>query len=157
MRAPVGGWPWWASATWCLLFEYRALRAGKVGIVTSIASIEGAIAAVIAVILGERIARGTGAMLAAITVGVFLAGFGPNPADEEGDRPTGRTVGLALGAAAAFGFGLYAAGRVSQSLPVVWVLLPARLVGVVAVAIPLALSSRMRITRRRFPSSSWAA
>ena len=38
----------------------------------------------------------------------------------------------------AFGVSLYAAGRVGLDLPVAWALLPPRLVGVVAIAIPLA-------------------
>src|SRR5438093_3033825 len=49
-----------------LLLEYRAFRLGKVGVVSSIASTEGAIAALIAVAVGESISPGAGVTLAAI-------------------------------------------------------------------------------------------
>ena len=62
-----------------------------------------------------------------------------------------RAAVLAVGAAVAFGVSLYAAGRVSLDLPVAWVLLPPRLVGVVAIAIPLALASRLRFSREVAP------
>src|SRR6266540_3902274 len=57
-----------------LLLAYRAVRLGKVGVVSSIASTEGAIAALIAVAAGERISPGAGVMLAVIAaVAVPLA------------------------------------------------------------------------------------
>ena len=45
---------------------------------------------------------------------------------------------LAIGAAVAIGWSLYAIGRVSVSLPVVWALLPSRVIGVLVVTLPLA-------------------
>ena len=56
-----------------LLLAYAALRIGKVGLVAPILSTEGALAAVIAVLAGEEIAPGSGAMLAVIACGVLLA------------------------------------------------------------------------------------
>jgi drug/metabolite transporter (DMT)-like permease len=56
-----------------------------------------------------------------------------------------------VGAAVSFGFSLYATARVSAELPVVWALLPARVVGVLLVALPLALTARLRLTRRALP------
>jgi drug/metabolite transporter (DMT)-like permease len=58
---------------------------------------------------------------------------------------------LALAAACSFGASLYATGRVSAQLPLAWALLPARLVGVAAVALPLALTGRLRIPSRAAP------
>lgn len=136
-----------------LLLVYTALRTGKVGIVGPIVSTEGAIAAVVAIVAGESIAAGTGATLALIVVGIVLAGV-DRRAEEEvagGSRPVGRAALLALAAAFAFGAGIYATGRVGEELPVAWAVLPARLVGVVAVAIPLVLASRLRLTRRAVP------
>jgi len=46
---------------------------------------------------------------------------------------------------------LFATGSLSADLPIAWVLLPARLVGVVAITIPLALTRSLRITRRTVP------
>ncbi len=151
-RASIG---WLAIAgvgnTIGLLLEYTAVRSGKVGIVAAIASTEGAVAAVIATIAGEVMTAATGAVLALITTGVVLAALGQH-GDVEGtdQRPT-RAVFLAIGAAAAFGVGLYAAGRVSNDVSLAWIVLPARLVGVLVVALPLAARRKIRIQRSAAP------
>ncbi len=128
-----------------LLFAYSALRIGKVGLVAPITSTEGAVAAVITVIAGERLTPGTGATLVAIVIGVVLATV--SPADIDTRRTDVRAILLAAAAAISFGFGLYATGRVGQDLGVAWAVLPPRVVGVVAIAIPLALSGRWRVQR----------
>src|SRR5207247_2527309 len=51
-----------------LLLEYRAFRLGKVGVVSSIASTEGAIAALIAVAVGESISPGAAAVAIPLAV-----------------------------------------------------------------------------------------
>jgi drug/metabolite transporter (DMT)-like permease len=131
-----------------LLLAYAALRAGKVGIVAPVVSTQGAVAAVVAVVAGERLAPGSGVLLAAVAVGVFLAGRGSDaPAEPHEVRPTV----LAVAAAVAIGFSLYAIGCVSVSLPVAWALIPSRIVGVVAVTLPLLLRSELRITRAALP------
>jgi drug/metabolite transporter (DMT)-like permease len=58
---------------------------------------------------------------------------------------------LAIGAAFSFGVGLYAAGHVSGDVATAWVVLPARVIGVVVLAIPLSITGRLRITRRSVP------
>jgi drug/metabolite transporter (DMT)-like permease len=132
-----------------LLFTYSALRIGKVGLVAPITSTEGAVAAVIAVVAGERLTPGAGVTLVAIVAGVVLATR--SPADVETRRADVRAVLLAAGAAICFGFGLYATGRVGQDLGVAWALLPPRVVGVAAIAIPLAVSRRWRMRRAALP------
>jgi uncharacterized membrane protein len=145
-----------------LFLEYRALRIGKVGIVAPIASTEGGIAAVLAVIAGERMAPGTGTLLCVIAVGVVLAGLVPEPDAGQAERRGGQATLYAVGAAVSFGASLYAAGRVSQELPLVWVVLPARVVGVVALTLPLALgrrcprSERMPCSRSGWRGFSWS-
>ena len=146
-----------------LLLEYAGLSIGKVGVVAPIASTEGAIAAIIAVAAGETLPTGAIAMLAVIAAGVVLAGLITDPSGDElvaGGSPRipwsgrgrrSRAAVLAVGAAVSFGVSLYAAGRVSLDLPIAWVLLPPRLVGVVAIAIPLALASRLRFSREVAP------
>jgi len=62
------------------------------------------------------------------------------------------SVVLALLAAVCFGSSLYAAGRVSQSLPLGWVLLPARLCGVLLVTAPYAAMGRLRLERAVVPA-----
>jgi drug/metabolite transporter (DMT)-like permease len=144
-----------------LLLEYAGLSIGKVGVVAPIASTEGAIAALIAVAAGESLTTGAISMLLVVAAGVVLAGLAdPHGQGLVGDSswvPTSgsgrrsRAAVLAVGAAAAFGVSLYAAGRVSVDLPAAWVLLPPRLVGVVAIAIPLALASRLHFSREVAP------
>jgi drug/metabolite transporter (DMT)-like permease len=131
-----------------LLLAYSALRIGKVGIVAPIVSTEGAIAAVISIIAGEQIAPGVGVTLGVIAAGILLA------AATRGAVVRGVDWAVALyavGAAVSFGFSLYATARVSAALPIVWALLPARVVGVLAVAVPLALTAKLRLTRAALP------
>jgi len=130
-----------------LLCSYAALRVGKVSIVGPISSTEGAIAALLAVAAGETIGAGVGATLGLVVVGVVLAGIAPGGGS--GD-PLRATV-LACGAAVCFGVSLYSTGRVSEVLPIVWAIIPARVVGVVVVALPLLVTQRIRITRAALP------
>lgn len=131
-----------------LLLAYRALRIGKVGIVAPLISTQGAIAAIIAVVAGEQLSAGAGATLAVIAIGVFLAGVARDPADAEHDP---RATYYALAAALSIGASVYAIGRVSLDLPVVWALIPSRVIGVVLVTLPLAVRSGLTMTRQALP------
>jgi drug/metabolite transporter (DMT)-like permease len=133
-----------------LLLTYRAYRIGKVGIIAPIASTEGAVAALIAVAAGERLGGAEGAMLGLITVGIVLAAFA-NAETEIARTHHWASVAYAAGAALTFGASLYATGRVGGQLPVAWVILPARLLGVVAIAAPLAARRRLVLTRQALP------
>jgi drug/metabolite transporter (DMT)-like permease len=134
-----------------LIFAYGAMRIGQVALVAPVVSTEGAIAAVIALLAGESIAPGVGVTLAVIAAGVCLSAV---PAD---DQPAlhrarhPRAVFLAVCAALTFGGSLYATGRAGVALPSAWVVLSARLIGTVALALPLALAGRLRLTRRAVP------
>jgi uncharacterized membrane protein len=130
-----------------LLLVYGALRIGKVSIVSPITSTEGAIAAVLAVATGEAIGVASGVMLIVIAAGVALASIAPG----DGSGNQRRATLLACGAALSFGAGLYATGRLSDAVPLAWAVIPARLFGVAAVALPLALTGRLRITRTALP------
>ena len=113
-----------------LALLYTALRRGRVGVVASIASTQGAIAALIAIATGERPGVITIVGFVPVMVGIVLVTFHTREvADDPGD-PLGTTVGLAATAATLFAVGLYAAGQASQAVPVGWVALPARVVGV---------------------------
>jgi drug/metabolite transporter (DMT)-like permease len=131
-----------------LLVAYAALRVGKVSIVSPISSAEGAIAAALAIAAGETVGRTVGLMLAVIAVGVVLASIAPGGGS--GDHPLRASL-LAGAAALCFGMSLYATGRVSESLPIVWALIPARLLGVVAVTLPLLATRRLQMTRTAVP------
>jgi drug/metabolite transporter (DMT)-like permease len=133
-----------------LLLSYSALRHGKVGLVAPITSTEGAIAAVIAVIQGESLGTASAVLLVLIVTGVVLAGLAPEELPIEGERKV-YAVLLASAAAVAFGISLYATGHLSSRLPLPWVLLPPRLIGVIAITVPLAATRRLRLTRRALP------
>src|SRR5581483_2037119 len=60
-----------------LALEYFALRVGQVGVVAPLISTEGAIAALIAVIVGEALAPGVGLALAVVATGVCVASVPP--------------------------------------------------------------------------------
>ena len=138
-----------------LLLAYAAYRVGAVGIVSTIASTEGAIAAVISVLAGQTLAPGSGPALAVVAFGVMLAASGGGRELEEG-VVVGRArslqaAGLAAGAACLFGLGLFTTGHVSETLPAAWIILPGRLVGIVAVGIPLVVLGRVRVPRAALP------
>jgi drug/metabolite transporter (DMT)-like permease len=164
-----------------LQLTYAALRIGKVSIVAPIVATEGAVAALIAVALGDAIGVVAAAMLAVIVSGVVLSTLEPGRADvpagdfdlvadaidgptrrdaldptvptATGERPidTRRAALFAIIAALVFGVGIVAAGKSAALVPVAWVALAARLVGLVVVVIPLVLQRRLYVTRAALP------
>jgi len=149
--AAVGG----AANVGGLLLIYRALRIGAVGIVSTIASTEGALAAVISVLAGQALAPGSGLALGVIAIGVVLAASGGGHEVEEGvviDRARSlRAAGFAACAATVFGVGLFTIGHASATLPAAWIVLVGRVVGVVGVAVPLLVTGRPRLPRTAWP------
>jgi drug/metabolite transporter (DMT)-like permease len=133
-----------------LYLAYTALRTGKVGLVAPIVSTEGAIAAVLAVATGEPLSALPIMLLALMASGVVLAAVAPEERASSGTHGPA-PVALAALAALSFGVGLFATGRLGASLPLGWVLLPPRVVGVAVVTIPLALTRRLRLTRTTVP------
>lgn len=131
-----------------LLLAYEGMRVGKVSIVAPISSTEGAIAAVLAVVAGEALGGTSAALLALIAVGVVLASLAPATG---GGTHTTRSTVCATGAAVAFGCSLFATAKVSNSLPIVWAVIPPRAVGVVVVALPSLLARRITIARSAVP------
>jgi drug/metabolite transporter (DMT)-like permease len=134
-----------------LLLEYRGLRLGKVGVVAAIASTEGAITAVIAIALGERVSTATALLLAVIAVGVVLASIAPEDPDPARQRRVAAAAAFGFAAAVSFGISLYATARVGEVVSVPWVLLAARVVGVGAIALPALAAGRLRLPRRAVP------
>ncbi|MCX6433960.1 MAG: DMT family transporter [Actinobacteria bacterium] len=133
-----------------LVLAGLAFRVGKVGVITPILATEGAISAVIASLLGESIAPIVAFLLFVIVIGIVISAIAPDPEPLDHERPA-LAVALATAGAVAFGISLFTAGHLSGDLPISWVLLPARLVGVVALTIPLALTRNLRITRGTVP------
>lgn len=133
-----------------ILIAGFALRVGKVGVVAPILATEGAIAAVIAALLGESIAPIVGFMLLVIVGGIVISAMAPDPAPLAKERPVYAVV-LSTVAAACFGVSLFAAGNLSNDVPIPWVLLPARLTGVLIILIPLLVMRKLQITRSTVP------
>jgi drug/metabolite transporter (DMT)-like permease len=163
-----------------LQLTYAALRVGKVSIVAPIVSTEGAVAALVSVALGDPIGVIAGVMLVAIAAGVVLSSLdrarpevaagdfdlladaidepasAPRPASAAGVAAgppvdARRTAALAVVAALVFGVGIVAAGRSALVVPVSWVALSARLIGIVGVVIPLLIQGRLRLSRAALP------
>jgi drug/metabolite transporter (DMT)-like permease len=133
-----------------LLLVYSALRIGKVGVVAPLTSTEGALAAVLAVLAGEQLAGATALLLAVIAAGVAVAAMAPEDRPLVGEHKT-RAAILALLAAASFAGGLYSTGHVSNTVALPWILLAPRLLGVVVIAVPLALTRRLRLEGAAVP------
>ncbi len=150
-----------------LLLLYHSLRIGQMGVVMPIVSTEGGIAALIAILAGQTVGEGRGAALALTVVGVIMTAIARRPSDADpavaalapcesapGHRdpvPTPRGHGdrrAALWAALAalsFGISLFGTGRAGDVLPTAWAVMPPRVIGVVAVTLPLLLRGELRI------------
>jgi drug/metabolite transporter (DMT)-like permease len=134
-----------------LLIEYVAFRGGKVGVIAPVVSTEGAIATLIAVIAGLSISLRTALLLLVVTVGVILATAHPDPPDPTEQTTGVRSALLAIPVAILFGINLYATGRVGRQVSVLWVLLPARLLGTALITAPLAARRELRLPRSALP------
>jgi uncharacterized membrane protein len=129
-----------------LLLSYEAMRRGKVSIVAPITSTEGAIAAGLAIATGEALDVPSAVLLAAIAVGVVLASL----TEASGGHSLRATL-LAAAAAGSFGGSLFATAKVSTALPLVWAVIPPRLIGVAVVALPSLAARRIRIEAAAVP------
>lgn len=143
-----------------LLLAYRALVIGRVSIVAPIISTEGAMTAIISVLLGDPIVVPTAIILTVIAVGIVLAAVerAGDPPAEPAPRPNThdptknrRAVLLAISAATVFSIGLVTSARLGATLPIAWVVAAPRVVGIVVIALPLILRGRLRLTRRALP------
>jgi drug/metabolite transporter (DMT)-like permease len=131
-----------------LRLEYSAMATGKVGTVTQISSTEGMITAILAVIAGEHLRTSTAVCCGVIVAGVVLAtraGSSRDPASGAG------WITLAIGGALFFGLDLYALAKIGLGASIVYALLPARLVGAIGVAAPMASRHELRLTRSAAP------
>lgn len=147
-----------------LLLTYAALSIGRVSIVSPIVATEGALAAVLSILLGDSIAISTALILLAIAVGVVLAAWERPPDEDETTTSaesaanahraaqTRKAAVLAIAAAFAFSIGLVLSGKLgSAGVPPAWVIVVTRTVGVVLIALPLIATRRFRLTRAALP------
>jgi len=133
-----------------LLLLLSSLRLGKVGLATSITSTEGAVAAVYSVLAGEKLPTAAYVWLAVIVLGVVGATLADDQHAIPGERRTLAAL-MAIGAALISGASIYATGFISNDVALAWVLLPPRIVGVVVIAVPLALAHRLQLNRASIP------
>lgn len=167
-----------ASYSGGLYSAYRALTIGKVSIVAPIVATEGALAAILAIALGDILALGSIVVLGVIAVGVVLSSMeparpdvpagdielaadaldGPAPAPgsyaasaEPAHTDTRQAVLLSLLAACIFAIGIVASGTAAASIAPIWVSLASRFVGLVLVTLPLLLQGRLTMTRAALP------
>jgi drug/metabolite transporter (DMT)-like permease len=143
-------WSWAALNGACtvagLALLYRAFSLGKVGIIAPIVSTDGAMAAVFSIMVdGESIRRAASSGLAFVAIGVVLASARPDGGTAPAPRPR-LAVALAIIASLIFALGFVATGRAAAVGPA-WVVWAARLIGVVVVAVPVALRGGMRLPR----------
>lgn len=134
-----------------LLFLYAALRRGSVGLIAPIASTEGAVAAVIAIVAGEPITVAVALVLVGLVAGVVLTTLAPDPPPPDGaarPRTDARPVFALAGLSAlALGLGLYAGGLASETAPVAWTAAAGRVAGIVLVTLPLVAARRLASPR----------
>jgi drug/metabolite transporter (DMT)-like permease len=162
-----------------LLFVYRGLRVGKVGVVAALASTEGAIAAVISVATGEGITVPVAIILLVIVVGIAVVALASDKGEAaepayaepastaalvEGANPAVSTTGplaklnaeqqaIFFGSLGALCFGvcIYSTGKLGSDMPALMAVMPARVVGVIGVFIPLLLAGKLHMTRAAVP------
>ena len=141
-----------------LLLTYAALSIGRVSIVSPIVATEGALAALLAVILGETLAIPMLIMLGVIAVGVVLAAYERKPGEGQVVQSAAaaanarRAAILAVAAAFAFSVGLVLSGKLGAAgIPPAWVIVATRLVGILLIALPLIVTRRFRLSRAALP------
>jgi len=127
---------------------YTALKRGKLSVVAPITATEGAIAAVLAIAFGQRLAVASLIALAAIAAGVALAAIGNDAVAGDSSH---LSIALAVIASGLLGLSLYASGRTGASLGWSTIILGARSLGVVVIVIPLMARHELKLTRGALP------
>ena len=122
---------------------FTGVRFGRVAVVTSLGSTQGAIAALLAIAAGERPGALTLAGFVLVLGGVLMVVVESAEEAERAD-PRRARYSIALGALAGlvFGISLFATGEASDAVPATWIALPARIVGVAVLLVALAAGMR---------------
>lgn len=150
LDGPAAGWLAMAGAgnVAGLALLYAGMRTGEVGVIASIASTEGAIAALIAIGGGERPAALTMLGFLPLVAGVVMVALGSEAGVRRAAPARGGAIAFGAGAALCFGVSLFAAGQASASVPIGWVALPARMVGVAILVGALVAGARPLVAPR---------
>ena len=126
------------------ILTYAAIQRGAVSLIGPVISLEGAVAALYAVVLGERIPGLMTAGLVLVVVGMLAATIDTRTRERAGEH--GQSISslvLALAGAALWGAFLLTSIKATRELPVTWMQVAYRLGPVCLVAIPLALRGRL--------------
>jgi len=151
---PAGGDLAWAGIfgfglVGALGFGFLAMTLGRVSIVATVISTDGAMAATVSIARGETVGGLLLAGLTVIVVGVLLAVSGGGQS-QAGPRRDGLAALAALGSAACFAITFLSAGEV-DSLQPVWLVGLGRLVPLLLVSLPVLAATRLA----RPPRSAW--
>jgi drug/metabolite transporter (DMT)-like permease len=150
---------WWqlTLAALCnvvgLRLLYFAFTRGPVGVITAIASTEGAVVTVIALVAGAHIEAGTLVLLVLVSVGVALIALRP----EEEHHRLGSALPVVLVVPVLFGSSLYLVSKGTAHGAALWAALAPRLAAAILVAAPLAFRRELRLPRRLAPVMILAA
>ena len=128
---------------------FRAMTLGRVSIVATVISTDGAMAATVSIARGETLGGVVLAGLTVIVAGVLLAVSGGGHS-QSGPRRDGLAALAALGSAACFATTFLSAGEVATLQPV-WLVGIGRLVPLALVTAPVLLATRWA----RPPRSAW--
>ena len=136
-----------------LLMVFRGMRIGKVGVVAALSSTEGAMAAVFSIVAGERLSVPVALTLGVIAAGVAVVALarGGEPAAHSGPGDERRAIMYGSAAALCFGLSIFSTARLGATMTPFAAVMPPRLLGVAVVALPLALTGRLRLSRPAVP------
>jgi uncharacterized membrane protein len=140
-----------------LAFEYRALRVGKVGVVSAVASTQGMAATLIAVAAGAALAPGVLVILVLLSAGVALAAADRNATLRDSRGDLRRLMALLLPLPLIFGLSLFAAGEAGDDVALAWAIVPSRLAGVLLIGFPLLARGTLRLERAVLPAVATSA
>jgi drug/metabolite transporter (DMT)-like permease len=130
-------------------------------VVSAVASTEGAIAAAISVVAGERLTIAVAVVLIALVVGVAIVALSADdsvPAAAAHEPDAGKrqaqqrlAIVYAVIAAICFGLSIYGTAQLGKSVNPFAAVLPVRVAGALLVFVPMALGGRLKLVRPAVP------
>ncbi len=146
---------WIALVAACMLaglvFVYAGVRFGSISVVAPISATYGGVGALISILAGEpATALMLGAFALAVVGAVCAASSGTaEPGERYGNQRMAALCGA--GAALVWGIQLWAGGQIQDDLGPSWLVASARMIGVIAVALPLLVRGGLRVPRHALP------
>lgn len=136
-----------------LVVQFSALRLGKVSVVVPLTSSEGAVAAVVAALIGKPISAVGWVSLFVVVFGVAATAFSASPSGEVAETRGWRNpMLLALLSAVLFGTGLALQGTAGAHTPVGIAIAPPTIMGLALIVVPLGATHRLGSPRSALPA-----